>query len=135
MSADAIVGLNQRHAQAFDRLRGRGVFECGWLARFRALIGLGGEVRDLGCGMGEPIATPLIAEGHGVTGADSSPGLLDLARGSFPEQHWTDADMPGLDPRRYFAGILAWNSFSICRRRISAPCAPSSRGTQSRGPH
>jgi len=38
MSADAVVGIDQRHALAFDRQRGRDLFERAWLARFRALI-------------------------------------------------------------------------------------------------
>jgi len=89
------------------RLRGPHLFKPGWLARFRALVVPGAEALDLGCGMGEPIAAHLIAERHGITGLDSLSGLLDLARGRFPEQHWTKADKRRLDLRRRFAGVLA----------------------------
>lgn len=111
MSAENIIGLYERHAAAFDAQRGRSLMERGWLARFTAPIPPGGAVLDLGCGMGEPIAAHLISAGFGVTGVDSAPSLLALARARFPGQEWRLADMRGLDLGRRFAGILAWDSF------------------------
>lgn len=46
----------ERHSQAWDRLRGRTLFEKAWLDRFLALIHMDGTILDLGCGSGEPIA-------------------------------------------------------------------------------
>jgi SAM-dependent methyltransferase len=111
MSAEAIPGLYRRHAAAFDRLRGRTLLERHWLDRFVALLPLGGEVLDLGCGMGEPVAAGLVRRGHAVTGVDSSGPLLELARARMPAQRWIEADMRGLDLGRRFAGVLAWDSF------------------------
>lgn len=106
-----IPDLYERHAAAFDRLRGRSLFERGWLDRFTALLPPGGTVLDLGCGMGDPIARHLLASGLKVTGVDSSPALIGLCRQRFPEQDWHVADMRGLALGRCFDGILAWDSF------------------------
>ncbi|UPY37665.1 class I SAM-dependent methyltransferase [Sediminicoccus sp. KRV36] len=111
MASDAIIGLYQRHALAFDAARGRQLFERGWLDRFAAWLPPGGAVLDLGCGMAEPIAAHLIGRGFRVTGVDTSPQLLGLARTRFPEQSWHLGDMRHLALAQRFEGILAWNSF------------------------
>ena len=66
---------------------------------------------DLGCGMAEPMAAHLIGRGLAVTGIDTAPALLALARGRFPAQRWIEADMRGLALGPRFDGILAWDSF------------------------
>lgn len=109
-AADRVIGLYRRHAAAFDRARSRALFERHWLDRFAALAGPAAELLDLGCGSGEPIARHLIAQGHAVTGVDSSPGLLALARQRFPAQSWIEADMRTLALGRRFAGLIAWHS-------------------------
>lgn len=109
--ADRIVGLYERHARAFDRDRSRGLFEKGWLDRFRAPIPPGGSILDLGCGMGEPIARSLIEAGYALTGVDSSPSMIALCAERFPAQAWHVADMRGLALARHFDGIVAWDSF------------------------
>jgi SAM-dependent methyltransferase len=96
---------------AADRLKQQSLFERGWLERFAALLPPGGEVLDLGCGPGQPIAVWIIAQGFRVTGVDSAPAMLDLCRARFPDQEWIDADMRALALGRHFDGILAWNSF------------------------
>lgn len=108
--AASIIGLYERHAAAFDRQRGRSLFERGWLDRFQSLLPAGGEVLDLGCGMGEPIARHLADSGFRVTGVDSSPAMIALCRQRFPDHRWHVADMRGLALGRRFDGILAWNS-------------------------
>jgi SAM-dependent methyltransferase len=110
--ADRIVGLYQRHAATWDRLRSPGsLFEQPWLDRFLALIPTGGSILDLGCGAGLPISGYWIRQGRNVTGVDSSPPLIELCCERFPDQDWIVADMRSLDLGRRFAGIVAWHSF------------------------
>jgi SAM-dependent methyltransferase len=109
--SDNIVPLYRRHAQAYDRLRGRSLFERSWLDTFAAMLPEGGSVLDIGCGMGEPIARDLIGRGFAVTGIDSSPQLIAMARARFPQQSWIVADMRALSIGQSFDGLLAWDSF------------------------
>lgn len=110
-SAEAIIGLYQRVTPRFDAQRSRTLFEKAWLDRFLALLPPAPQVLDLGCGMGEPIAAHLIDAGCRITGVDSAPQMLALARARFPAHQWVEADMRGLDLGQRFDGILAWNSF------------------------
>lgn len=110
-ASDEIIELYRRHARAWDDKRGRSLFERWWLDRFLARLPAGGSILDLGCGGGDPIAGYLLGRGFAVTGIDSSPPLLELARCRFPAGEWIEADMRGLDLGRRFDGILAWDSF------------------------
>ena len=110
-AADQIIGLYERHALAFDRLRGRRLLERAWLERFCALLPSRSSVLDLGCGSGEPIARYLVEAGHVVTGVDSAPTLIELARSRFPDHAWVVDDMRRLKLGRRFAGLMAWDSF------------------------
>lgn len=105
-----IQALYEEHALAWDRQRGRDLHEAPWLERFAALLPAGSTILDIGCGMGEPIARWFVDGGFGVTGVDSSPSLIALARGRFPQQEWIVADMRALDLRRRFDGLIAWHS-------------------------
>ena len=107
---ERIVGLYQENALAWDRQRGRDLFEKPWLDRFLALLPERGTILDVGCGMGEPIARHFVERGYGVTGVDSSPTLVELARRRFPAQQWLAMDMRRLHLGRRFDGILAWHS-------------------------
>lgn len=109
--SERIVTLYERHARSFDKDRFRGLFEKGWLDRFRALIPSGGSVLDLGCGMGEPIARYLIEAGYALTGVDSAPSMIALCASRFPDRTWHVADMRSLALARRFDGIIAWDSF------------------------
>jgi SAM-dependent methyltransferase len=110
-AADTIVPLYQRHAKAYDRLRGRSLCEKGWLDAFAALLPQGGSILDIGCGMGEPIARYLIERGFALTGNDTSPDLIAMARERFAQAAWYVADMRTLALGRTFDGLLAWDSF------------------------
>lgn len=112
-AADEIVDLYERKARAWvaDRNRSGGLLEQVWLDRFLALVPAGGTVLDIGCGSGQPIAAHLIARGYGVTGVDSSPTMIALARASFPDRPWTVADMRTLALGARFDGLIAWDSF------------------------
>lgn len=109
--AERIIGLYRRHADDYDRARGRDLFEKPWLDRFFALLRPGASILDLGCGSAEPIARYFIEQGCHVTGVDSSPALIDLCKSRFPDQNWIVHDMRTLSLGRRFDGILAWDSF------------------------
>jgi trans-aconitate methyltransferase len=109
--ADRIVGLYERHAESFDKERGKTLFEKSWLDRFLALLPRGGTILDLGCGSGEPIARYFIKAGFRLTGADSSQNMIALCRQRFPLERWIVADMRSLSLDEKFNGVLAWDSF------------------------
>jgi SAM-dependent methyltransferase len=110
--SERIVGIYQRHAAAWDRLRSPGsLFERLWLDRFLALLAPDASILDVGCGAGLPISEYLIDRGFAVTGVDSSGPLIDLCRSRFPDKEWVVADMRTLELGRRFDGILAWDSF------------------------
>jgi trans-aconitate methyltransferase len=111
MASERIVGLYEENAAAWDAQRGRDLFERPWLDRFCALLPAGGEVLDLGCGMGEPIAAYIASRGFAVTGVDSSASLIGMARSRLPAQQWLVCDMRALELGRGFHGLLAWHSF------------------------
>ncbi len=101
------------HADAFDASRNRAVVERGWLEALRALMPPGGRVLDLGCGMGEPVAAWLLAQGFALTGVDGTRALLDRARARLPAGEWIEADLRGLDLGRRFDGIVAWDGLFL----------------------
>ncbi|TDK37530.1 class I SAM-dependent methyltransferase [Rhizobium deserti] len=105
-----VIELYERHALAFDTLRGRNLFEKPWLDRFAALVAPRGHILDLGCGSGEPIAASLMRKFR-LTGVDSSETMIGLCRSRFPERSWIVADMRDFDLPARFDGILAWHSF------------------------
>jgi SAM-dependent methyltransferase len=109
--AENIVGLYERHARIWDEARGHRLFEGRWLDAFRHLLPEDAAILDIGCGSGEPIARYLIEAGFAVTGIDSSPTLIALCRGRFPEESWHVVDMRTLSLERCFQGLIAWDSF------------------------
>lgn len=111
MARDSVVQLYERHAQSYDRDRGRSLQERAWLDTFLTHVRPGGTVLDLGCGMGEPIARYLIERGVTVVGVDASPSMIEHCRARFPEMEWIVADMRELELGRHFDGVLAWDSF------------------------
>lgn len=111
-AAARIVELYRTHGTDWNRLRRAApVREQAWLDRFAALVTPAGDILDLGCGGGYPIATDMAERGFGVTGIDTAPALLALARTRLPAHHWIEADMRRLEVAGSFAGILAWDSF------------------------
>lgn len=142
-ASEQIVALYERHAHDFDAQRGRSLFEKAWLERFLALLPASPTVLDIGCGHAKPIAAWLIAQGCDVTGVDSSPTLLSLARQRFPQQNWIEADMRQLALERQFDGVLAWDSFFHLAfddqrgmfRRFRQHAAPRAALMFTSGPH
>jgi SAM-dependent methyltransferase len=110
--ADEIIGLYERHAEAWDRIRIAALtLEREWMERFVALLPSGGSVLDLGCGSGQPIACHLLERGFTVVGVDSSPTLISKCRSRFPKAEWIMADMRALSINQRFEGVIAWDSF------------------------
>jgi SAM-dependent methyltransferase len=111
--AERIGDLYERKAHLWvaDRGRQQTLMEKAWLERFIALVPAGGTVLDIGCGSGRPVAAYLIARGYDVTGIDSAPTMIELARGNFPDSDWLVGDMRHLALRRRFQGLVAWDSF------------------------
>lgn len=111
-AAGAIIGLYSRHADEWSRMRDGplNADERPHLERFAARLPVGGEVLDIGCGSGRPIAEWLIGQGFRLTGVDASPALIVQCLGRFPDHDWRLADMRGLDLGRRFDGVLAWFS-------------------------
>lgn len=108
--ADQIVGLYRRHARAWADLRGSELREKTWLDRFLRLLPPEPSVLDIGCGSGNPIGRYMVEKGCMLTGIDSSPELIGIARSSVPHADWIVGDMRNLHLGTKFNGILAWNS-------------------------
>ena len=110
--AQKIIQIYQKYGRDWTELRGDYLYEKAWLDHFLALLpSTGASVLDLGCGSGQPIAAYLIENGCQVTGGDRSEVMLEMARESFPEQTWINADMRHFRFDQQFDGILAWDSF------------------------
>ncbi|MFI8316898.1 class I SAM-dependent methyltransferase [Kosakonia cowanii] len=110
-AAEGILALYQRHAAAFAEQRSRALFEKTWLEKFAARLPPQGQIVDIGCGNGQPIAGWLIAQGFQVTGVDGAPAMIDRARENFPQQRWLLQDMRQLSLGETFDGLIAWDSF------------------------
>jgi SAM-dependent methyltransferase len=109
--AERIIGLYHRHAEYWDRVRGRDLLEKPCLDKFLAQMRPGASILDIGCGSGEPISRYFVEKGCHVTGVDSSPNLIGMCKSRFPNQNWIVADMRTLALGQRFDGILAWDSF------------------------
>ncbi|MCU4359231.1 class I SAM-dependent methyltransferase [Acinetobacter ursingii] len=110
--AQKIIQIYQKYGRDWTELRGDYLYEKAWLDHFLALLpATDASVLDLGCGSGHPIAAYLIENGCQVTGIDRSEVMLEMARQSFPEQTWINADMRHFHFDQQFDGILAWDSF------------------------
>ena len=110
-SSQTVMDLYERHALAWDAARSGTLVERSWLDRFRSAMAPRGEILDLGCGSGEPIAGALVRAGYRVTGVDASPSLLRMAADRFPDHSWIERDMRHLALDVRFDGIVAWDSF------------------------
>jgi SAM-dependent methyltransferase len=69
--ADLIAGHYERHASDWDaERRALPWVDRPWIDFFAGLLPAGGNVLDLGCGGGDPVATALAAHGMNITGVD-----------------------------------------------------------------
>jgi len=98
-------------AEPWSRERNSLLFhERPYLDRFLELTTPGGHILDLGCGSGEPIARYLLDRGYRVTGVDSSPEMLRLARANCPAAELVPGDMVSVELPGAYHGIVAWDS-------------------------
>ena len=93
---------------AFRALAASGKDVHGEAAYVGALLPGPSAVLDAGCGTGR-VAVELSRRGHDVTGVDSDPSMLAVAR-RHPGPHWVEADLAALDlPERFDLVVAAGN--------------------------
>lgn len=81
------------------------------LQSYVALLPPGGDVLDVGCGAGVPVARFLVDSGFNVTGIDISSSMLGLARQHVPEAKLYQVDMRDMSPELgQFDGVTAFYS-------------------------
>jgi len=107
---DRIAEHYERHAHAFDAARNKDLVEKAWLERFLSGVPKGGQILDLGCGAGEPIARYLIDRDRRLTGVDVSERMITLARTRFGRHRWICVDMRSVEFEGPFDGVIAWDS-------------------------
>ncbi|KTD73590.1 methyltransferase [Legionella tucsonensis] len=71
----------------------------------------GGNVLDVGCGTGEPIAKFFIGAGYDLTGVDASKKMIERCKQNFPNAQWVLADMRVMKFTIQFEIVIAWHSF------------------------
>ncbi len=99
-----------RIADWYSKNRSLDLKERPYLDKLIILIGKGSNVLDLGCGTGQPMMAYLLKNGIHVTGVDASHTMLEMAKLTFPFEHFIQADMRALSLNKKFDGILAWHS-------------------------
>jgi len=81
------------------------------LNSFVSLLPKSGDVLDVGCGAGVPVARSLVDSGFRVTGIDISSSMIKLARINVSEANFTEMDMRKLKfDSSSFDGITAFYS-------------------------
>lgn len=86
------------------------MLERAWFEAFCAALPQHPKVLDLGCGAGEPIARFLSDRGCLVTGVDSAPELIEIAKARVQGADWVVSDMRVLCLDQTFDGLIAWHS-------------------------
>ena len=91
--------------EAFRELAASGADVHGEAAYVDALLRPGSRVLDAGCGTGR-VGVELARRGHRVTGVDSDPSMLAVAR-THAGVRWLDADLAALDHGERFDLVVA----------------------------
>lgn len=110
-SKNSITESYNKISEWFDEHRSRELFEKKWLDKALSYIKPGGEILDLGCGMGEPLAQYFLEQGYKVTGIDGSSKLIEKAKKRLPKGNFLLGDMRETDLDKKFDMMIAWNSF------------------------
>jgi cyclopropane fatty-acyl-phospholipid synthase-like methyltransferase len=88
-----------------------------WLSELSSLLPQRGDVLDLGCGAGIPVARRLTEMGFSVLGIDGSSRQIVLACKNEPRAEFRLADMLSVSfPTARFAAITAFYSITHVRR-------------------
>lgn len=111
MDLTGIIAHYRKHALAWDGDRQKVWNDKIWHERFADALPPGARVLELGCGSGWPVGRYLTERGFTVTGIDSSPPMIELARERLPDQEWIVGDMRETALGRRFDGVMAWDSF------------------------
>src|SRR5262245_2943974 len=110
--SETVIDIYRRHAAQWDADRRSSPWnDRVWHEAFVGELTRGSRVLDLGCGGAEPVARFLVDHGMRVTGVDSAPAMIALARERLPDQQRIVADMRRLALDRCLEGILAWDSY------------------------
>lgn len=129
--SEAVIDLYRRRATEWETARrSSGWNDRVWIDAFAQELDGGSSVLDLGCGGGEPVARFLVDHGMHVTGVDSSPQMIALARSRMPKQEWIVGDMRRLALNRRFEGILAWDSYFHLTHEALRKCSRRSMRTR-----
>lgn len=110
-SAQSIVSLYRRHAKEWANARNKKLIEKPWLDAFLDLVPQNGQVFDLGCGAGLPVARYVADQGRKVTGVDAAAEMIEHFRRNVPNAHAIVNDMRSLALGSTFDGVIAWDSF------------------------
>ncbi|MDJ0623700.1 MAG: class I SAM-dependent methyltransferase [Desulfocapsaceae bacterium] len=105
------IEVYEKHASAWDEQRPTVFFEKNWIDRFIACLPPEGEVLDVGCGSGVPIAQYLLEKNFQVTGVDAAPAMVNISASRFPQGKWIVMDIRSLSLSHRFDGIVGWDSF------------------------
>ncbi|MFC9126963.1 class I SAM-dependent methyltransferase [Streptomyces sp. NPDC057099] len=100
----------EEYAVHFPGLHGTTPLDRGLLVGFAELVGVGGEVADLGCGPGRVTAF-LAGRGLSMSGLDLSESMLAIARRENPGLRFEQGSMLELDlPDGSLDGVVSWYS-------------------------
>ncbi|MET9758711.1 methyltransferase domain-containing protein [Streptomyces sp. NPDC006372] len=98
------------YAVQFSDPLGARPLDRGLLDAFAELVGVGGEVADLGCGPGR-VTAYLASRGLSVFGLDLSESMLAIARRENPDLRFEQGSMLDLDlPDGSLAGVVSYYS-------------------------
>lgn len=95
----------------------RGLFDMAPVLEdfFARLPPAGGDLLDLGCGAGEPVAAAFIDRGWSVIGVDFCPAMLALAQRHVPTMELICADIRevAFEPRSFSAMTAVYSLFHV----------------------
>lgn len=106
-SEESTAAIYDSFAATYDASRDQ--FDLTEVLRdFRDRLPTTGDLLDLGCGAGEPVALDFASRGWRVTGVDVSGSMLDLAARYVPQMTRVQADMRSVSfPEQSFDAITA----------------------------
>ncbi|MEI6623166.1 MAG: methyltransferase domain-containing protein, partial [Actinomycetes bacterium] len=111
MTADeSLAAVYDAFAQTYDA--NRDAFDMtGPLRDLWTRLPTSGDLLDLGCGAGEPVARDFLSHGWRVTGVDFSHGMLELAAQYVPAMRRIQSDMRDVEfPAASFDAVTAFYS-------------------------